>query len=234
MVHYTGIVSEIRLEEDKKTSARIKLSGGSAPEAGQYLQAHNPAEQDEALAVSVFPSQIEESQKNGGSFWAAPTLPATWGPGTQLQLRGPLGRGFQLPAGVRRLGLVAFGDTAARLQPLMDTGLEHGAAVALFSSSFPGSLPEDVEAHPLSSAPEALAWADFLAVDIPIQDLASLYSTLKITSETTILCPVQILVHAPMPCAGIADCGVCALPAKRGYHLVCKDGPVFDIKELGV
>jgi NAD(P)H-flavin reductase len=37
---------------------------------------------------------------------------------------------------------------------------------------------------------------------------------------------------AAMPCSGLADCGVCAVPARRGYKLACKDGPVFDLDEL--
>jgi hypothetical protein len=35
-----------------------------------------------------------------------------------------------------------------------------------------------------------------------------------------------------MPCGGLAECGVCALPAHRGWKLLCKDGPVLELGEL--
>jgi NAD(P)H-flavin reductase len=40
------------------------------------------------------------------------------------------------------------------------------------------------------------------------------------------------LVVAPMPCGGLAECGVCAVTTRRGWKLACKDGPVFDLGEL--
>ena len=36
------------------------------------------------------------------------------------------------------------------------------------------SLPASVEIHPLNSLPEVLAWADFLALDLPLHALADL------------------------------------------------------------
>jgi hypothetical protein len=36
-----------------------------------------------------------------------------------------------------------------------------------------------------------------------------------------------------MPCAGLAECGVCAVPAAdKGYLLACEDGPVFEIETI--
>jgi hypothetical protein len=35
-----------------------------------------------------------------------------------------------------------------------------------------------------------------------------------------------------MPCAGLADCGVCAVELRRGWKLACKDGPVFDLRDI--
>jgi NAD(P)H-flavin reductase len=42
----------------------------------------------------------------------------------------------------------------------------------------------------------------------------------------------QVLVRTSIPCGGIADCGVCAVMTKSNWKLACKDGPVFDLKEL--
>jgi len=42
----------------------------------------------------------------------------------------------------------------------------------------------------------------------------------------------QVLVVTPMPCGGLAECGVCAFTTRRGWKMACKDGPVFDLSEL--
>jgi len=42
----------------------------------------------------------------------------------------------------------------------------------------------------------------------------------------------QVLVRTPVPCGGIAECGVCAVTLKSEWKLACKDGPVFDWGEL--
>jgi dihydroorotate dehydrogenase electron transfer subunit len=43
----------------------------------------------------------------------------------------------------------------------------------------------------------------------------------------------QVLIHTPVPCGGVADCGVCAVTLRSGWKLACQDGPVFDWRELG-
>jgi len=99
------------------------------------------------------------------------------------------------------------------------------------ASFFP--LPAALEVQPLSALPEALVWADFLAVDISLRSLSSLGELLGLKGGNQKLpCPGQVLVRTDMPCAGIADCGVCALKTRSGWRLACKDGPVFDLEEL--
>ncbi|HBY08103.1 MAG TPA: hypothetical protein DEH22_10080, partial [Chloroflexi bacterium] len=45
--------------------------------------------------------------------------------------------------------------------------------------------------------------------------------------------PVQALLTLPLPCAGVGECGACAVPLRRkSYALACKDGPVFDLKQV--
>jgi hypothetical protein len=45
-------------------------------------------------------------------------------------------------------------------------------------------------------------------------------------------CPAQVLITTPMPCAGLAKCGACAIASRRGWKLACEDGPVFDLNHL--
>jgi dihydroorotate dehydrogenase electron transfer subunit len=51
-------------------------------------------------------------------------------------------------------------------------------------------------------------------------------------SQRTALREAQILIHTPVPCGGVAECGVCAVTSKSGWKLACRDGPVFDWREL--
>jgi dihydroorotate dehydrogenase electron transfer subunit len=175
-------------------------------------------------------------------FRAAPPLPDSWAPGTPLALRGPLGHGFRLPAGVRRLALIeawprAEGDGpaspgVARLLPLADRALEGNAAVTLFAAGPLPDLPLPVEAYPLEAAPEAARWADFLAVEVPLDGLPGLREVLGLGAGEPLASAGQALVVSPMPCAGLADCGVCAVQTRRSWKLACVDGPVFDLKDL--
>jgi hypothetical protein len=135
------------------------------------------------------------------------------------------------------LALVAAGDSIARLLPLA-TGSSSSIAVALFTDAPLPTLPSSLEAYPLGDLPESIGWADFLAIDMSLHDLPDLPARMGIFHGGVPPCPGQALVQAPMPCAGLGDCGVCALETRhtrragRSWKLACKDGPVFDLTEL--
>jgi hypothetical protein len=127
-----------------------------------------------------------------------------------------------------------------RLLPIVRGALSQGAAVVLFTDLPLPSLSSDLEVQPLSALPDNLYWPDLLALDLAAEQLPGLRSILKLNPSVVIPYPVQALILASMPCGGAADCGVCAVPAHRaasrvarfGWKLACKDGPVFDLKEL--
>jgi len=194
------------------------------PVPGAYLLA------SEELSVLPIPLFLEANAEGG--FIAAPPVPHIWEPGMCLDLRGPLGHGFSIPQGVHHLGLAAYGETTSRLYPLIEQALRQSAAVALFSEAPVTGLPSAVEISPLSSLPEALTWADFLALDLPLERLAELGDSLGLTEQRRLSCPGQALLWTPMPCGGMADCGVCAVQAGRNWKLACKDGPVFNLEDL--
>ncbi len=226
MVFVEGVVTEIRQDVTGNRPVGIRCPADAIPAPGQYLLADDPAA-DSALGVAVFAG---ESTPEG--FLALPSVPVPWQPGVRLHLRGPLGHGFRLPQGIRRLALAALGETAARLSPLALQAVADGMEVALFTSAPLPALPAAVEAYPESDLPANLPWADWLALDLPLHRLAGLRSALGLGPEGHLSCPAQALILTPMPCGGLADCGVCSAPARRGWKLACKDGPVFDLSEL--
>jgi NAD(P)H-flavin reductase len=215
-----GILAEVYWEEI--ATARISCAPGLIPRPGQYLLADIPTEQTAPLPVPLFSAGAAED-----GFLVASTLPKSWIPGSSLYLRGPLGRGFNLPPTSRRVALVVLGDTANRLAALIYPALAQGAAITLLCDQIPSGLPSEIEIMPTSSMPEVYRWSDYVALDMPrelVHTMPDLFRSHEIGGQA------QLLLTSPMPCGGRGDCGVCAVTVKRGYKLICKDGPVFDLK----
>jgi hypothetical protein len=188
----------------------------------------SPDEPQAPLAAVLFASQVSEA-----GFFAPAPVPQAWQPGTRLELRGPLGKGFGLPPTTRRLALAALDDHAARLLPLLRQGLAQGAAIALFADCPLPDLPPAVELSPLSDLAGALTWADFLALDLSIAGQASLAGRLGLRKgERFQACPAQALLWTSMPCGGSGECGACAVITPRAWKRACSDGPVFDLNDL--
>ncbi len=196
------------------------------PAPGQYLMAWVEEAPHYELAASLYAAST-----SAGGFRAALPGPLMQ-PGLNLHLRGPLGHGFRPVEGLRRLALAAFDCYPSRLMPLAESALRRGADVALFTNAAIPRLPASFEQYPLDSLPEILSWADFLAIDTPLEGLGRLRSTLGLEPGAYLPCPAQVLIFTPMPCGGLAECGACAVMAPRGWKLACKDGPVFDLHEL--
>jgi len=230
----TGKISLIQMEPNGERAAQLDCNAKLIPSPGQYLQAHNLDDPDSALGWSLFPVGIPtkmSAAENSGRFNLAP-IPKSWHPGSTLELRGPLGYGFDLPS-VSRLALIALGESASRLLPLVRPALNNKADIVFFSAVPLPTLPPAIEIQPLKALPEALSWADFLALDLSAAQLPSLRKTLGIEPHDPLPGPGQALITIPMPCAGIGECGICAVPLRRkGYALACKDGPVFNLNQL--
>lgn len=220
-----GELVEIYLEHGL-IGGRVLCPPWIVPAPGQYLLAHDGS--DSPLPAPVFSAGIST-----GGFLLAPPIPQAWQPGAKLSLRGPLGHGFSLLASVRRIALVALGDTAMRLLPLLQLALGQGSEVVLVSETIPSNLPTDVEIQPLSALPDVLTWADYLALDLPRESMPGLWELLGPRKQVGVWQAAQVLFRAPMPCGGLAECGVCAVSVRRGWKMSCKEGPVFNLSDLG-
>jgi NAD(P)H-flavin reductase len=211
-----------RFLDERRAAARIACARTLLPAPGQYLLAHDPASND-PLAVPVFSAGICPE-----GFLAASPLPRTWNPGVTLSLRGPLGRGFVLPASAHRVALAALDVSPAYLLGLIPAAQAQGAAISFVCDNPPDDLPADVEIRPLGALAEVSAWADYLAL-AATHGWCERFRTgdqLKVPREA------QALVVTPMPCGGLAKCGVCSVEVKRGMELACEAGPVFELADL--
>jgi dihydroorotate dehydrogenase electron transfer subunit len=234
----TRKISVIRIEADGNRTAQLNCQPGGIPRSGQYLLGHHPDEPETALGRPLFQVglpilDVPETDTNAPLSITLGPIPRSWHPGASIILRGPLGKGFQIPPAVHNLGLIALGESANRLLPLIPEMLARQADIAIFSDHPLPTLPAAVETRPLRAIAEVIAWADFLALDISLDNIPQLRKNFGLDQDEYLPCPAQVLVTTPMPCAGIADCGVCAVTSnQKGYRLACKDGPVFNLNQL--
>jgi dihydroorotate dehydrogenase electron transfer subunit len=137
-----------------------------------------------------------------------------------------------LPASARRVGLVAFNDSPRRLLALLDATFKQDASVTLVCEHPPEDLPLQVEVQPLGALAEVCQWADYVAFDTRRESLLELREKIGKGSSFKSMSEAQVLVDAPMPCGGLAECGVCTVEVHGGHCLACVDGPVFDLTQL--
>ncbi len=207
-------------------SARMDCPSNLIPAPGQYLLALADAS-DSPLPDPVF---FYDSAPTG--FRAAPPLPSLWTVGTRLTLRGPLGRGFTLPVSARKIALVALDDSPARLHGLIAPALKQKSEIVVVADSVPANFPEVVEVQPLKALDEACRWADFIAVDAARESMNRLREMFGRLEQVAAAREAQVLLRTPMPCGGVAECGVCAVTVNHGWRMACKDGPVFVLNEM--
>lgn len=213
-----GQVIELALRNGFR-QARVACSPALIPAPGQYLLSGTASDSPLSDPVYYFDSAPD-------GFLAA-SVPDRWTPGLELFLRGPLGRGFLMPASAQKIALLPFTDRAFRLHSLILPALNHGASVVMVNSTHHEHLPDAVEVQPFSALDEILSWADWVAVEAARDELPGLREMLGKQKQSPALRNAEILVRTPVPCGGIAECGVCALAMKSGWKMACREGPVF-------
>lgn len=225
--------------QGEATVAEVTLVGGipaafvicddsAVPEPGRYLLAHEPGS-DAPLATELFAA---EYRLHG--FVAAPPVPAAWVPGTVLYVRGPLGHGFVLPPGARRVALIAFDNDPAPLLPLIGEAVRQAAAVALVCANPRLDLPLHVEVHPPAALVDICQWSDYAAFSVERNSVDTLIRSVSKVQGLVVAGEAQALIRMPMPCGGLAECGVCTVRTKNGPQLACVEGPVFELSDLSL
>jgi dihydroorotate dehydrogenase electron transfer subunit len=118
------------------------------------------------------------------------------------------------------------------LQGLIAPALKQNAEVVVVCDTRIEGMPEVVEVQPLKALEDALQWADYAALDAGREKLNQLRERLGGMSPFASKGEAQVLIRSPMPCGALADCGVCALTVRHDWKMICRDGPVFDWKEM--
>lgn len=222
-------------------------------EPGQFLHVYCGCEEGRILRrpYSVFDVRegavsILVKKVGSGSAWLSVRRV-----GEELDILGPLGRGFSLPPAVRTV-LVAGGAGIAALrllarrqsmrgeEPMLLWGLERrgeyaelteviGAAHELRVATMDGSQGYGGSVKELLQATD-LEGVEYMAACGPRAMLLDIVSS-TLDREWG---GFQVSMEERMAC-GIGACRGCAVPAttvKSGYLMACRDGPVFDREEI--
>jgi len=179
--------------------------------------------------------------------------------GDMLDIVGPLGQPFGIGAHTRNLLLIGQGPGLAALLLLAREASAKGLAVTLLASadetaalpppfllpaaveyqSFAGLQSADLrlQIEPDSSTStiydlhSAIAWADQVCAALPTDQLAALRQAILEVKYRWERGFASALLEGPLVC-GVGACGVCAVELRKGARLLCRDGPVFDLRDL--
>jgi len=238
-----------------------ELARTARPGQAVLLRCAPPGSDDPALRRALFPAgagaegtvELLITPEERGLAWLA-SQPA----GARLDLYGPVGTGFTLDKRARNLLLAGAGPALPALIGLARAATAHGAAVVLLAAATsaallppPYLLPPDVEyqtsgegeatlADLLGSGQRAplpalagspVAWADqiCLALSEPlVTPVAEAVRAGKLRWERGF---ALAALAGPMPC-GVGTCQACLVETRDGVRARCKDGPIFDLRDL--
>lgn len=218
-----GRIEALTLEPLGEPAVQIACPEAIMPEPGQAVLTIELGS-DRPYRMALYPTRMTP-----GGFIADRSPIPSWLPGTELDLLGPVGRGFSPPENSQRWLLLGVEMTPKRLWPLIDMGLERGIAISVWTNRAPLRLPPQVEFMPDLS--EALSWADYLAVETHAESLMTLRSLLGLSPEIDLSIPAEAFIATGMPC-GVGACQGCGVESRRGWLLSCQEGPVFDLAAL--
>jgi dihydroorotate dehydrogenase electron transfer subunit len=168
--------------------------------------------------------------------------------GARLDVLGPLGRGWEIRPTTSTLLLVAQDQQIAAMALLAQTAIERDLSVTLighFQSAEdvypPALLPPEVEYGIVTSdgslgiadnldtvLGENLSWADAAYCAVSRETATELYARFERLRGKHF---AQALLLHPLVC-GNGVCLTCSVETHSGAKLVCRDGPVFDLREL--
>jgi dihydroorotate dehydrogenase electron transfer subunit len=168
--------------------------------------------------------------------------------GERLDILGPAGHGFSISPQSHNLLLVAGGMGIAPLFFLATQSIQKGfstkilagaktAGLLLPSRSLPAGVEYLTATEDGSQGEKGFltgllrahsAWADQIFICGPQPMYQSI---VKNTSELLSQKPTQVSLEVRMGC-GMGICYSCTIKTRQGLKQVCKDGPVFDLRDV--
>lgn len=271
----TGEITEnLRIAPDHFQVAVRLPHSFPPPSPGQFVMIRRAEQEEPLLArpLSVFGFQRREDHTDLQLLYRVAgrgtKILSGSRTGDELSVLGPLGNGFSLPTGIRRIIFIAGGVGVAPLAFLLHSGLlssgpepdiqknfylgarsakllagldrlegfcelgictddgsagYHGPVTAMFESDIGPLLKRDIGGY---DPDETMIYA--------CGPTAMIRAVGDLVNESRIRC--QVSLEERMAC-GLGACLGCAVAVhgedgKREYRRVCKDGPVFDLREI--
>jgi len=182
--------------------------------------------------------------------------------GEKIDILGPLGRGFSIEPGARKLLLVAGGIGIAPLVLLMQYAssqhqitLIHGASTAAqlypFSLGKSGkrgklsSIPKGVQFIPVTEdgsmgqkgratdiLPDFLDWADQVYACGPVDMYKAMAEMSRQAKQSNLKLKKCQVSLEVRMGCGFGACYSCTINTKKGLKQVCRDGPVFELEDI--
>jgi len=179
------------------------------------------------------------SVQGRGTAWLA-----SQAEGAVLDILGPLGHGWTLRSTTRNALLIGEERQISALTLLAQVALEKDIAVTLINQSRtpeesypPALLSPEVEYHVVTeqqdrnlihTLTEILPWADASYSSVSHETSLALYTRFERLRSKNF---AQGTITRPLVCAtGI--CFACSVETHSGQKLVCRDGPVFDLRDI--
>jgi sulfhydrogenase subunit beta (sulfur reductase) len=258
--HVIGRVSGVRGETGDTSTLRLATDDPAllAAQPGQFVMCELPGQAVPPISISrIRPDGLDLTIRSVGSATAAlMSLPV----GSEVALRGPLGRGWPIgEASGRDVVIIGGGIGLAPLRPLMDAVLadrpRYGAIRLYLGARTPGDRLFVADMNALAgrtdlevaeivdrAGPE---WLGRVGVVTQLFDRAS-WDGARVTA---FMCGPERMMQATasaLECLGVAPehmwltlernmaCGVGTCGhCQLGPFFVCRDGPVFSLAELG-
>lgn len=168
--------------------------------------------------------------------------------GSLLDVLGPMGHGWSIRPTVSNLLLVSEGMGIAGVTCLAQFALEQELAVTLVTAYEneqevypPALLPPEVEYHIVTKDGSIgqqgdlhsvlgtyVSWADAACLCVARETSAAIYSSFE---RVRLKYFAQAALLHPLVC-GNGVCLTCSVETRSGTRLVCRDGPVFDLREI--
>lgn len=182
-------------------------------------------------------------------------LMAGWTHGQPVDMLGPLGRGYTLPKDPRVVVMVAGGIGIASLFGLAESillrakrpevwvyiGAASGEDILMKSEleSMGARVEVTTEDGSMGTRGVVTHWLEMEGPRLAKNGNSAVYACgppemlAKVaTTAHTLSLPCQVSLEARMAC-GVGSCLGCAIRTRhRGYQMVCKEGPVFDVRDI--
>ncbi|MFC1901794.1 dihydroorotate dehydrogenase electron transfer subunit [Chloroflexota bacterium] len=228
------------------------IAGTARP--GQFVMVR--CGEDTLLRRPLSVHQIDESKTRLSLLFAVVGLGTAWlaerRAGDTADIFGPLGNGFTIAPTAKKLLLVAGGIGIAPLAFLADEAKKQGGEVFLFIGARNSAylLPDELLPTGINTIHSTedgsagfqgivtAAWANMHLQYQQYQDIQDVFSCgplpmYKAMAEMPELKGknVQVSLEIMMGC-GAGICYGCTIKTKQGLRQVCKDGPVFELKDI--